>query len=342
MAVLASPASIALAQDECSWKNRASLPPQVQRYLSNIFQKPADRYRPFRFSPDEYFTRRPDQVFRRVDGPSDMDRSKPYFLYQSNSTFPAGLLWLEAGMPSRFEAYLDSSRSLSHYHLAKYDGIDFSSIAPVSFIGFNNRSYPSPDAQLRAVIAMNPSRFQTGKYIVEKANNGCLIATQNVGDRLTALLTVYDSNQVADANLRRRDFLQCRDRHYARFLGLRFWPVMSTYSKSVEPLPTPDHDYSKLPPVFVPPPKPKPVSQLMPVAMRLTLAANDPAIGAQGRPPMGPPWTGWEIEKSEDTQKIIALEGSSDFSGVCRVAMDAFRGRWPGGARQWADEAIQK
>ena len=338
MAVLVSPASIVLAQDECSWKNRASLPPPVQRYLSNIFQKPADHYRPFRFSLDEYFADRPDRVFRRVDGPGDMDRSKPYFLYQSSSTFPAGLLQLEAGMPSRFEAYLDSSRSLSHYRLTKYDGIDFSSIAPVSFIGFNNRSYPSPDAQLRAVIAMNPARFQAGKYSVEKANDACLIATQNVGDRLTALLTVYDSNQVADANLRRRDFLQCRDRHYARFLGLRFWPSMSSYSKSVEPLPAPDHDYSKLPPTLAAPPKPKSVSQLMPMAMKLTLAANGPAIGAQGRSSMAPPWPGWEIEKSEDTQKIIALEGSSDFSGVCRVAMEAFRGRWPGGVRQWADE----
>jgi len=344
MAVVAPISSEAVVDpaDECSWDRRASLPPTVQRYLSLIFQKPEDRYRPFRFSLEEYFDPPPGYLSRRVERFADIDKSRPYSLYQSNSNFPAGLLQHEAGTPAPFYRYWESNRAWSSFRLSGHDSADFAGLGPVSLVGFDPRFFTSPEAQAAAIVGQNPGRFQNGKYRIEQAGDACLVVTQADGDRLTALLTIYDGQPGADRFVRTRDFMQCRDQHYGRFLGLRFGPSPRPYSPGVEPVRAPDYDYSKLP--LAPPPRlPRPVSSSRPPVWGPTFASL--AEGQASAPPIQRNHRSGseaEIFRSDDAMQIIALDGASDFAGVCRVAMDLHGRRLTGDVLQWADERRAK
>lgn len=344
MAVIVPIPSQAVADlaDECSWGRRASLPPTVQRYLSLIFQKAEDRYQPFRFSLDEYFTYPPGYLSRRVERFADIDKSKPYSLYQSNSNFPAWMLQHEAGAPAPFYSYWRSNRAWSSFRLSGHDSADFTGLGPVSFVGFNPRFYLSSEAQAAAIVAQNPDRFQAEKYRVEEAGEACLAVTQADGDRLTALLTIYDGHPGADRFVRMRDFMQCRDQHYSRFLGLRFWPSPRPYSSGGEPVRAPGYDFSKVP--FAPPPRLlPPVSSLHPSRLTPTFASL--AEGQASAPSMQRNHQlGSEVEmfRNDDAIRIIALEGSSDFQGVCRIAMDIQSGRLKSSVWRWANEERAK
>lgn len=346
MAILVPSPSQAVpdSANECSWGKRASLPPTVQRYLSLIFQNAEDRYRPFRFSLDEYFTYPPGYLYRRVERFEDIDKARPYSLYQSNSAFPASMLQHEAGMPSFFGSYLKTNRAWSKFRLSGHDSEDFTGLGPVSFVGFDPRFYPSARKQAEAIASQNPARFQPGKYRIEDAGAACLVVTQIDGDRTTGLLTIYDGEPGAERFIRLRDFMQCRDQHYGRYLGLRFWPSPRPYSQSAGTVRAPDYDYSKLPPAppSVPPPS-RPISLWAPASMVPTFAslaagqASAPPIArnSQMRPEM-------EMYRNDSAMGIIALEGSSDFRGVCRIAMDIHSGRLKSSVWQWADEQRAK
>lgn len=330
--------------DECAWGKRASLPPAVQRYLSLIFQKAEDRYRPFRFSLDEYFNYPPGYLNRRVERFADIDKTRPYSLYQSNSAFPASMLQHEAGMPSFFGSYLKSNRAWSNFRLSSYDSEDFTGLGPVSFVGFDPRLYPSARKQAETIVAQNPARFQPGKYRVEDAGAACLIVTQTDSDRTTGLLTIYDGQPGAERFIRLRDFMQCRDQHYGRYLGLQFWPSPRPYSQSAGTVRAPDYDYSKLP--LAPPPAPPPprqISSWAPTSTVPTFASL--AAGQASAPPIAlndRMLPAIEMYRSDSAMGIIALEGSSDFRGVCRIAMDIHSGRLTKSMWQWADEKRTK
>lgn len=326
--------------DECSWEKRASLPPTVQRYLSLIFQKEEDRYRPFRYSVDEYFTYPPGYLHQRVERFADIDKSRPYSLYQSNSAFPFSMLQHEAGKPSFFGNYLKTNRALSQFRLGRHDSEDFSGLGPVSFVGFNPRIYSSSRQQAEAIIDQNPERFQPGKFRIEDAGAACLVVTQTDSDRTTSLLTVYDGNPAAENFARLRNFMQCRDQHYARYLGLRFWPSPRPYSPSAGTVRAPDYDYSKLPPAPPSTPLPaRPISSWAPKSAVYTLAS--PAGGQTSAPMISHhdhKRLEIEIFRHDDAMRIIALEGSSDFRGVCQIAMDIHSGRMTSSVWKWADE----
>ena len=330
--------------DECSWENRSSLPPAVQRYLSLIFQTAEDRYRPFRFSLDEYFTYAPGYLYQRAERFADIDKSRPYSLFQSNSAFPFSMLQHEAGKPSFFGSYLKTNRAWSSFRLSGHDSGDFKGLGPISFVGFDHRFYGSARKQAEAIVAQNPTRFQPGKYRVEDAGAGCIVVTQTDEDRTTGQLTIYDGNPDAENFTRLRDFMQCRDQHYARFLGLRFWPKPRPYSPLAGAVRAPDYDYSKLPVAPPSPPSPpRPISSSTPSSPTPTFASL--AIGQANAPT--PPvnfYTGPKIEmfRNEDAMRIIALEGSSNYRGVCRVAMDIQSGRLNSSVWQWADERRAK
>lgn len=329
---------------ECSWKNRASLPPTVQRYLSLIFQTAEDRYRPFRFSLDEYFTYAPGYLYQRAERLVDIDKSRPYSLFQSNSAFPFSMLQYEAGKPSFFGSYLKTNRAWSRFRLSGHDSGGFTGLGPASFVGFDHHFYASARKQAEAIVAQNPARFQPGKYRIEDAGVACLVVTQTDGDRATGQLTIYDGNPEAGSFIRLRDFMQCRDQHYARFLGLRFWPTPRPYSPSAGAVRAPDYDYSKLPvvPPSAPSP-PRPISSLIPSSATPTFASL--AVGQASAPTIPRNvYTGPEIEifRNDDAMRIIALEGSSNFQGVCRIAMDIQSGRLKSSVWQWADERRAK
>ncbi|MBO9694934.1 MAG: hypothetical protein J7499_01920 [Sphingopyxis sp.] len=327
-----------MAQDECAWEKRAALPAPVQRYLSYIFQNPDDRYRPYRSPVGQYLKLSPGYVSRRVELFTDIDKSRPYSLYQSNSSFPPSFLQMEAGSYSLFSGYRRANHAISNYRLVKYDGADFSGLGPVSFVGFNSLHYSSRDAQAAAIIKQNPRLFRAGEYKFERAGDACLIVTQTDGDRLTALLTIYDGSETSDKNRRQKDFLQCRDRHDARYLGLRYWPSVSAYSSSVDMIPAPDYGFGGS--VAVPHiPASKPTA---PGDSRAPLSSGVRGGRLDENSPMLPAFLAWEVQKSEDAMKIIALDGASDFEGVCGVTMNIYRKRWPNGVEQWANEGRMK
>jgi len=308
----------------------------VQRYLSYIFQKPDDRYRPYRFQPSDYLQNDLKDVSRRVEKWEVVDTSRPFALYQYQSSFPKGLKWKDATtvVNSPFNGYLRLARGMSEYLLDNYDGSEFPKLGVASFVGFNSSLYASPEDQVRSIVKMNPQRFQAGDLSVEKAG-GCLVASQMENDRLVALLTIYDGQPAADDASRASDFLQCRDRHYARFLGLRYWPNAVAYSKSVTPIRAPEYGYGQPPP----PPglsvKPKSRAAADNKFTRISGGSQRPTSDHLSS-------SAWELQGSEGAMQIVALEGSSDFAGVCRIAMETYLQRWPFGAQQWADERLGK
>lgn len=223
---------------------------------------------------------------------------------------------------------------MSYYLLDNYDDEEFPKLGVASFISFNSRFYTSPDDQVRSIVKMNPQRFQVGNVSVEKGG-GCLIASQLESDRLVALVTIYDGQRVSDDASRAVNFLQCRDRHYARFLGLRYWPIAAAYSNSVTPIPAPDYGYGQPPP---PPGLPMNPARAPSTDKKFTEART----GSQRSMSSARSGAGWELQNSGGAMQIVALEGSSDFASVCRIAMDTYHQRWPFGAQQWADERLVK